>query len=63
MEKGQVVIIGECHKIPELVGKTAMVVLTNGLELGDKYPIGVVVDGYPFPFGFREDEPIVVGKG
>ena len=63
MDKGQVVIISECHKMPELVGKMATVVLINGLESGNKYPIGVIVDGYPLPFGFREDELIAVGKG
>ena len=61
MQKGQIVIINECHKIPELVGKTAEVVATNGLELGYSYPIRVMVDGYEGPIGFREDELIAIG--
>ena len=63
MKEGQVVIITECHKIPELVGKTAEVVATNGLELGSKYPIHVLVDGYMGLIGFREEEIMLIGQG
>ena len=35
MKEGQPVMIKECHKIPELVGKTAEVVVTNYVI---KYP-------------------------
>ena len=63
MKEGQLVIIKECHKIPELVGKTAEVVVTNGMELGSKYPIHVQIDGYDSTVGFREDELLVVGQG
>jgi len=42
------------------VGKTAEVVVTNGLELGRKYPIHIQIDGYDNPVGFREDELILI---
>ena len=63
MKEGQLVMIKECHKIPELVGQTAEVVVTNGLQLGSKYPIHVVIEGYENPVGFREDEVTVIGQG
>jgi hypothetical protein len=56
-------MIKECHKIPELVGKTAEVVVINGLQLGSKYPIHVVIEGYENPVGFREEELAVIGHG
>jgi hypothetical protein len=63
VEKGQMVIITECHKMPELMGKTATILMTNGLELGSRYPIIVMVDGYIEPVGFREEELATVGRG
>ena len=63
MKEGQMVIIKECHKIPELVGKTAEVVVTNGLQLGSKYPIHVAVEGYENAIGFREEELAVIAHG
>jgi hypothetical protein len=63
MKEGQLVIIKECHKIPDLVGQTAEVVVTNGLQLGSKYPIHVVIEGYENLVGFREDELTVIGQG
>ena len=67
MEIGNVVEIKECHKLPELVGKTAKVVAMVDPEKS-KYPIMVELEeeietevpGGTFktkgPFGFREDE-------
>ena len=60
MKEGQMVIIKECHKIPELVGKTAEVV---AVSVGSKYPIHVVVEGYENVVGFRKDELAVIGQG
>ena len=67
MKIGDVVEIKECHKIPELVGKTAKVVAMVDPEMS-KYPIMVELEEpieqeLPMgtlktkgPFGFREDE-------
>ena len=62
MQKGDKVIIAECHKIPEVVGKTATVVSTENTE-GD-YPIIVIPDMLPpVLLGFREDELKLIGQG
>lgn len=63
MKEGQLVIIKECHKIPDLVGKTAEVILTNGLQFGSKYPVHVMIDGSYDLVGFRENELMVIGQG
>lgn len=68
MNVGDKVIIKECHKIPELVGREAKVVAVVEPELAH-YPIKVMLIGDPItfetpfgggttegPFGFREDE-------
>lgn len=67
MNIGDVVEIKECHKIPELVGRTAKVVAMVDPEMS-KYPIMVelaepIEQEVPMgtlktkgPFGFREDE-------
>ena len=68
MKIGDMVIIKECHKTPELVGKEAKVVVIVDPELAP-YPIQVMLtgDAIPFetpmgtgetkgPFGFRENE-------
>ena len=67
MNIGDMVVIKECHKMPDLVGKTAKVVAMVDPELS-KYPIQVTtvepmaieVPGGVFttsgPFPFREDE-------
>ena len=44
------VIVAECHKMPGFTGKTAMLLMTNGLELGTGYPIVVIVE-YNSVFG------------
>ena len=61
INEGDTVIIRECHHVPELVGRQAIV-----LKVGapGKYPIIVQVVGDPVvtstgpsdTFGFREDE-------
>ena len=62
INEGDTVIIKECHKIPELVGRQAIVLKVGALG---KYPIIVQVVGDPVvvtspgpsdTFGFREDE-------
>jgi hypothetical protein len=63
MKEGQMVLIKECHNIPELVGKTAEVIVANGLQLGDEYPIYVLMEGREDILGFREDELAVIGQG
>ena len=60
IKEGQQVIINECHSIPDLVGKTAEVITTEGIKLGSRYPIHVSVDGYEQTVGFREDELIAI---
>jgi len=65
MQKGDKVIIKECHKIPQLVGATATVVAVVPVTESNHYPIGVVPDNVfpPAVLGFREDElePIYAG--
>jgi hypothetical protein len=39
------------------------VVVTNGLQLGSKYPIHVAIEGYENAVGFREEELAVIGQG
>lgn len=61
INQGDTVIIKECHKIPELVGRQA-IVLRVGVP--GRYPIIVQVVGDPVvtstgpavTFAFREDE-------
>lgn len=67
LDIGDIVVIKECHSIPDLVGKEAKVIALVDPEIG-KYPIRVVLTepllmDTPFgkgevagPFPFREDE-------
>ncbi len=67
MNIGDKVVIKECHKMPDLVGKAAKVVAMVDPE-ADKYPVKVNLDEplevpHPMgklqltgPFEFREDE-------
>ena len=56
MQKGDKVIIKECHASPALVGKDATVYTDAGMPMGSKYPILVTVEGREGLYGFREDE-------
>ena len=51
MNKGDKVIVKECHKLPELVGAEAVV---RSVGLQGPYPIAVEIDGALY--GFREEE-------
>jgi len=69
MKVGDKVIIRECHKIPELVGKEATIIAELSPDVS-KYPYQVVLTGeklsfsHPMlgqgqtsgPFAFREEE-------
>ena len=63
MQKGDKVIIKDCHSQPELVGKEATVYTDAGLAMGSRYPILVTVEGGEGLYGFREDELGPVEEG
>jgi len=65
MQKGDKVVIKECHKIPQLVGATATVVAVVPVTESNPYSIGVVPDNVlpPTILGFREDELTPVHAG
>ena len=65
MQQGQIVIVKECHKIPELVGQTAIVLQVFPPEAG-KYPITVGVQTGEHKgktANFREEELEILPKG
>ena len=55
MNIGDIVMIRECHKQPELIGLEAKVVALVDPTLA-KYPVQVQLNEVPGVFGFREDE-------
>jgi len=57
MQIGDVAIVKECHKIPELVGKEVKVIALVDPTMA-RYPVSVMLVDAPSEgiYGFREDE-------